>query len=163
MEHCPYVLKSRCRVEELQLGTADRLEPALTLYSIVASSVADLQGAGSPKRPCPKGLVQEEWQALYRMVHPNQRLPQRPPSLKGVVNWLGKLGGSPGRAGDRGPGVKILWQGFFRLHDFAAALRALQNTNSGVVGNAQGRNRERRYAGLSWRPRPFPFRHGQGQ
>jgi len=36
VERYHYVLKSGCRVEELQLGAADRLERALALYSIVA-------------------------------------------------------------------------------------------------------------------------------
>lgn len=138
VERYHYVLKSGCRVEELQLGTADRLERALALYSIVAWRLLWLtyEARVHPIDPCTKVLTSEEWQALYTVVHPKRRLPRRPPSLKDAMSWIGKLGGFLGRAGDRGPGVKTLWRGFFRLHDFTAALKALQDSRSGVVGNA---------------------------
>jgi hypothetical protein len=125
-------------VEELQLGTADRLERALALYCIVAWRLLWMtyEARVHPTDPCTKVLAPEEWQALYRVIHPARRLPRHPPPLRDAVRWIGKLGGFLGRAGDRGPGVKALWRGFLRLHDFTVALRALQVRCPGVVGNA---------------------------
>jgi hypothetical protein len=138
VERYHYVLKSGCQVEELQLETAERLERALALYCIVAWRLlwVTYEARVHPTDPCTKVLAPEEWQALYRVIHPARRLPRHPPPLRDAVRWIGKLGGFLGRAGDREPGVKALWRGFFRLHDFTAALRALQVRCPGVVGNA---------------------------
>lgn len=138
VERYHYVLKRGGRVEELQRETADRLERVLALYSIVAWRLLWLtcEARVHPPDPCTKVLAREEWPALYSMVHPKRRLPRRPPSLKDAISWIGKLGGFLGRGGDRGRGVKTLWRGVFRPHDFTAALKTLQNSGSGVMGNA---------------------------
>lgn len=44
------VLKSRCKVEELQLGTIDRIERALALYLVLTWRIAHLMRMG---RTCP--------------------------------------------------------------------------------------------------------------
>lgn len=44
------VLKNGCKVEELQLGTIDRIERALALYLVVAWRIAHLMSMG---RTCP--------------------------------------------------------------------------------------------------------------
>ncbi len=96
------MLKSGCRVERLQLETAERLERALSLYAAVA------------------------WRLLWVLSCPKVSLPLEPPNLETAVRQTAKLGGFLGRKGDGQPGVKVLWRGLSRLNDMVATYRALK-------------------------------------
>ena len=128
IERYNYVLKSGCRLEALQLESADRLERALATYSIVAWRLLWLtyEARVHPDDPVETVLEEHEWQALYCTIHQTTELPPEPPSIGQCVRWIAKLGGFLGRKGDGEPGVKTLWRGLQRLHDIAATWQLLR-------------------------------------
>jgi len=130
IERYHYVLKSGCRIEELQLETALRLERALATYSIVAWRLLWLtyQAREAPESSCEVVLQKEEWQALYATMHQTLTLPEQPPTLHEVVYWIARLGGFLGRTSDGEPGVKVIWRGLRRLQDIAATWHLLHLT-----------------------------------
>jgi hypothetical protein len=119
------VYKSGCRVEHLQLETAERLRPCLMLYKIVAWRVLYLMGLGRavPELPCDVVFAAEEGKPVWRVARP-EALPQRPPRLGEFIQLLGSLGGHNGRQGDGAPGAEALWRGIRRMTDFALAWQA---------------------------------------
>ena len=127
VERYHYVLKSGCRIEQLQLETAERLERALATYSIVAWRLLWLtyQARHAPDTPCTVALTHTEWQALYATHYQTTILPANPPVLGEAVRWIAQLGGFLGRNGDGEPGVKTLWRGLQRLADIVATWQLL--------------------------------------
>lgn len=137
IERYHYVLKSGCRVEELQLETADRIERALATYCIVAWRLLWLtyEARMNPDAPCDTVLETHEWQALYCTIHQSSTHPSQPPSLQQAVWWIAQLGGFLGRKHDGNPGVKTIWRGLRRLHDIAATWKLLR-PDSPAIGNS---------------------------
>jgi hypothetical protein len=84
------VLKSGCKVEQLQLQTRSRLESALALDMVIAWRVLYLVMLAQtvPDLPCDVVFTTEEWQAVYGV---SQR--QRPPSQP--LAWKRSLSSSP--------------------------------------------------------------------
>jgi hypothetical protein len=121
IERYHYVLKSGCRIEHLQLETADRLKKALATYAIVAWRLLWLTYSSRehPDILCDTVLESHEWQSLYCHIHASSIPPLTPPSLQQAVLWIAQLGGFLGRKLDGFPGVKTLWKGWQRLQDIA--------------------------------------------
>jgi len=128
------VLKSGCRIEQLQLETRERLEPALAFYMIIAWRVLYLTmlGRDCPEMPCDTVFADEEWQAIY-LVTQRQPPPEQPPSLDTMVRMIATLGGFLNRKGDGFPGPKTLWIGLQRVPDFVLALET-QRSIGGSCG-----------------------------
>jgi hypothetical protein len=121
IERYHYTLKSGCRLEQLQLETADRLERALATYAIVAWRLLWLTyEARCHQEKSIEGILPTHyWIALYCHIHQTTVLPTEPPTLADCVRWIARLGGFLGRRQDGEPGVKTLWLGLQRLHDMA--------------------------------------------
>lgn len=121
IERYHFVLKSGCKIEQRQLGTAERLKRCLAVYAIVAWRLLWLtyQARVTPTAPCTVALETHEWQALYCYIHKTPTPPAEPPSLNQAVRWIAQLGGFLGRKGDGEPGVKVLWRGWQSLHYIA--------------------------------------------
>jgi hypothetical protein len=121
IERYHYVLKSGCRLEQLQLETADRIQRALATYTIVAWRLLWMTYLARyhPDTPADTVLETDEWQALYCTIHQTPKPPDSPPDLRTCVRWIAQLGGFLARKHDGEPGVKTLWQGLRRLHDIA--------------------------------------------
>src|SRR5215210_463348 len=69
VERYHYVLKSGCRIEKLQLGSADRIERALSIYNVVAWRLLYMTYVAriAPEVPCTAVLEEDEWKgALHR-------------------------------------------------------------------------------------------------
>src|SRR2546426_642728 len=111
------ILKSGCRIEERQLGTGERLQRCLTLYSIIAWRIfyATMLARAVPDMPCSVLLDLDEWQALYCAIHQCSTPPEEPPSLEQAVRWIAQLGGFVGRRRRDQPGTETLWRGVPRL------------------------------------------------
>lgn len=120
------ILKSGCKVEQLQLQSRERLEAALALYLIVAWRVLYLTRLGRevPDLSCEVAFSPQEWQALY-IVLKRQKPPSEPPRLLEVLTLVASLGGFLARKGDGFPGPKAIWIGLQRTRDFVLALEAL--------------------------------------
>jgi hypothetical protein len=139
IERYHYVLKSGCRVERLQLETAERLERALATYAVVAWRLLWLtyEARRDPEASCESVLPREQWQVLHRVVRKTDQVPASPPGLREAVRQIARLGGFLARKGDGEPGVKTIWRGLRRLEDLVTGWKlSLKNPTSGVVGNA---------------------------
>jgi hypothetical protein len=119
------ILNSGCQVEELQLETLERLEPALALYLIIAWRVLylTLLGRTCPELPGAVVFALEEWQAVY-IVTTRQRPPEHPPTLNTIICRVAAFGGFLNRKGDGFPGPQTLWIGRQRCRDFVLAMEA---------------------------------------
>ncbi len=115
-------LKSGCKIEERQLGSADRLEACLAIDMVVAWRIFHLTKLGreTPDVPCSVFFEEAEWKALYCFVRQDPKPPDQPPTLREAVRMVASLGGFLGRKGDAEPGTKSLWLGIQRLDDIAA-------------------------------------------
>lgn len=130
IERYHYVLKSGCRIEQLQLETAERIKKALATYAIVAWRLLWLtyQARQNPELPCDTILETHEWQSLYYHFHGFLPPVSEPPSIKQAVNWIAQLGGFLARRHDGLPGVKTIWRGLQRLHDIASTWKLLHSS-----------------------------------
>jgi hypothetical protein len=127
IERYHFVLKSGCRLEDLQLAEAERIQRALATYCIVAWRLLWLtyEARRSPDTPCDRVLEPAEWQSLYGRMHQTSRPPATPPTLRQAVRWIAQLGGFLGRKSDGEPGVQTIWLGLRRLADIAAMWQLL--------------------------------------
>lgn len=119
------VLKSGCRIEERQLGRAERIESCLAIDMVVGWRVfwLTLQGRETPDVPCDAVLEEDEWKALCVTVN-EAPPPAEPPSLREATRMIAKLGGFLGRKGDGEPGTTTLWRGLVRLDGIVVGYRA---------------------------------------
>jgi len=116
-------LKSGCRIEQRQLGHADRIEACLGIDLVVAWRIFHLAKLGreTPHVPCTVYFEEIEWKALVGFIYKSAVAPPEPPSLRAAVRLVAKLGGFLGRNGDGEPGAQTLWLGLQRLDDIRAA------------------------------------------
>lgn len=123
-------LKSGCRIEERQLGAADRLESCLAVDMVVAWRIFHLTKLGRemPDVPCTVFFEQHEWKALVAHATNDPSPPDRPPTLREAQRMVAKLGGFLGRKSDGEPGTKSLWLGLQRLDDLAAMYKLITAT-----------------------------------
>jgi hypothetical protein len=112
-------LKSGCKIEERQLGTAGRIEACLAIDMIVAWRVYHLAklGRDTPDVPCTVFFDDHEWQALLVYWTRNLPVSDKPPTLREAMRMTAQLGGFLGRTCDGNPGTKSLWLGLQRLDD----------------------------------------------
>jgi transposase-like protein/transposase Tn5 family protein len=117
------VLKQGCQIEQLRVQTKPRLVNALAVYLIVAWRIHTITmlSRAYPEVSCEVVFEPREWQAIYTMQS-RSRPPTQPPPLRDTVRALAQLGGFLARTGDGEPGIKSIWQGYQRLHDFIYAV-----------------------------------------
>lgn len=115
-------LKSGCKIEERQLGNADRIEACLAIDLMIAWRICYLTKLGRevPDVPCTVYFEEAEWRALVAYKTQNSTPPAQPPSLREATRMVASLGGFLGRNGDGEPGTKPLWLGLQRLDDLTA-------------------------------------------
>jgi len=112
-------LKSGCRIEQRQLGSAERLEACLAIDLVVAWRIFHLTKLGreTPDVPCTVYFEEAAWKALMAYVTKDPVPPAQPPSLREAMRLVAGLGGFLGRRGDGNPGTQTLWLGLQRLDD----------------------------------------------
>jgi len=119
------VLKSGCKVEEIQLKTEEALVRCLAVYLIVAWRILYLTHLGRrcPDLPCGVVFEEAEWKSALAIARPSQNKGGTPeePSLAEMIQIVAEFGGHLGRKGDGPPGAQCLWQGLSRVRDFAIA------------------------------------------
>lgn len=115
-------LKSGCKIEERQLGAADRIESCLAIDMVIAWRIFYLTKLGreTPNVPCTVFFEDAEWKALVAYKTQNVNPPDSPPTLREATRMVASLGGFLGRKGDGEPGTKTLWLGLQRLDDITA-------------------------------------------
>lgn len=116
------ILKTGCRVEEIQLETMARLQNCLAFYKIIAARVLYLTylNRTAPQLPCTAVFAASEWKSVWRVVK-QQPLPKKPPTLADFMQVLTHLGGYNNRNTEAPPGPQPLWVGIRRMLDFARA------------------------------------------
>jgi len=116
------VLKTGCKIEDRQLGSAMRLRRCLALTSVVAWRLlyAARLARSDPELPSTALLSTSEWRALACRMLKTPTPPPNPPSIQQAVLWIAQLGGFPARASDGDPGPTTLWRGFQRLAELSA-------------------------------------------
>jgi hypothetical protein len=119
VERLHFVLKSGCRLEQLPLQTAARLQRAVATYSVVAWRLLWLtyQARRDPEASCAAVFEPMPWQVLHRALSPEEPPPAEAPSLGEAVRQVARLGGFLARRRDGEPGVQALWRGLRRLQD----------------------------------------------
>jgi len=120
-------LKSGCRIEQRQLGDADRIEACLAIDLVVAWRIYYLNKLGRevPHAPCTVYFEDDEWKALVAFTTKNPVPPKQPPTLRDALRSVATLGGFLGRKGDGEPGTQTLWLGLQRLDDICAMWRVM--------------------------------------
>ena len=118
-------LKSGCKIEERQLGSAIRIEACLAIDMVVAWRVYHLAKLGRevPEVACTVFFEEAEWMALTAFITRNPEPPPAPPTLREAIRMVASLGGFLGRNGDGQPGTKSLWLGLQRLDDITATAK----------------------------------------
>jgi hypothetical protein len=112
-------LKSGCKIENRQLGSANRLEACLAVDLVVAWRIHHLTKLGreTPDVPCSVYFEEAQWKALNAFVTKNPVSPKDPPTLRDAIRMVATLGGFLGRKSDGEPGTQTLWLGLQRLDD----------------------------------------------
>ena len=120
-------LKSGCRIEERQLGSADSIEACLAIDMVVAWRIYHLTKLGRevPDVPCTVFFEEAEWKALHTYITKDPFPPADPPSLRHVIRMVASLGGFLGRKSDGDPGTQTLWLGLQRVDDLATIWKIL--------------------------------------
>ena len=120
------VLKSGCRIEDRQLGQAESLEACLAIDAMVAWRIyyACHLAREVPEAPCTILFEEEEWKAATAFLARRRQPARQEPTLKEMVEMVGRLGGWLGRKSDDPPGTQVLWRGFQRLDDITWAWNA---------------------------------------
>jgi len=115
-------LKSGCRIEQRQLGSADRIEGCLAIDLVVAWRIFHLTKLGreTPDVPCTVYFEPIEWQALVGYITQSAAALKTEPSLRAVIRMIASLGGFLGRKADGEPGTQTIWLGLQRLDDISA-------------------------------------------
>lgn len=109
------VLKSGCRIEELQHKTTERLRRAIAINLVIAWRIMlmTLMGREAPDLPAEVLFSDIELKTL-RAYAKKKRLKQ-PVLLNDAVRLVAKLGGYLGRKNDPPPGHQIIWLGYMVL------------------------------------------------
>jgi hypothetical protein len=91
-------LKSGCRIEQRQLGAAERIEACLAIDLVVAWRIFHLTKLGRevPDVPCTDYFEEAEWKALVAYLTYNPTPPQQPSELAGSDAHGGDDGWLPG-------------------------------------------------------------------
>jgi hypothetical protein len=116
-------LKSGCRIEDRQLGSAHSLKACLAVDMVVAWRIFHLVKLGReiPDVPCTAFFEDSQWKALVCFLQRTPIPPAQPPTLRQAIRMLATLGGFQGRKSDGNPGTQTLWIGLQRLDDITAA------------------------------------------
>jgi hypothetical protein len=127
------ILKSGCKVEELQLEKVEKIEAALSFYMIIAWRILFLTTLGRvcPELPCDAVFDGEEWKAAY-IVSKRKPPPDHPPRLNEMIRTIASFGGFLGRKSDGDPGPKSIWIGLQRVRDFAAGIQFQKELEAGL-------------------------------
>lgn len=113
------VLKTGCRVEQLQNQSAERLTRAVGINLVIAWHVMlmTLMGREAPELPAEVLFSNIELRTLR--AYAKKKQVKLPITLNEAVKLVGRLGGHLGRKNDPPPGHQVLWQGYTKLQAMA--------------------------------------------
>jgi hypothetical protein len=128
-------LKSGCKVEQRQFGSADNIKACLAIDMVVAWRIFHLTKLGreTPDVPCTVFFEEAEWKALHTYVHKTPALPEKPPTLREATRMVAGIGGFLGRKSDGEPGTKSIWLGMQFLDAITSMWSICQNPASHIL------------------------------
>jgi hypothetical protein len=120
IERFHFVLKSGCNAEKIQQRSFEKIKIMLLIYSVIAMYIMTITYIGRilPDMTCDAFFDKDEWQILYRITLKTKEAPSEPYSMADAVKYLGWLGGYKRSPSDGPPGLKVIWNGLFKLWDF---------------------------------------------
>lgn len=120
-------MKTGCGIETMQFDTIQRLEPALGIISILATTLMQLRDAArqpdADTRPA-KTMVDPVYIEVLHQ-HYGKRV-GRNPSVKVFYMHVARLGGHQNRKVDGFPGWLTLWRGWMKLEAMVSGYRLAQ-------------------------------------
>jgi hypothetical protein len=121
-------MKTGCRVEDIQLEKVSRLKNCLALYKIITWRVMHVTylSRTNPSASCASAFSESEWQSVWCVTNPGEKIPSEPPTLGTFFRLLAQLGGYNNRSNERPAGPQTVWIGIRRMTDFAIAWMASQ-------------------------------------
>lgn len=136
VEQFHYVLKSGCKVEELQLKEPQSLENAIALYSLLAVQVLNLQFLAREQPDVPMQILGFDPNAykagaLYLKAQAKAKYdPNKPnPTIGDFLIIVAQLGGSMLQKG-KPIGSKVIWRGLRSLEIITQAFNAFNSQDS---------------------------------
>ena len=116
------VLKTGCSVEMHALRTADRLEPLISLISIIGIRLFQLKLVGrSQKKAKARKHVPATWLKCLKLARPRIKLTSM--TVYEFFRELAKMGGFLARKGDGEPGWQTIWYGYQKLQTLLDGMR----------------------------------------
>ena len=125
VEELHRILKSGCRIEQINFRDSASLLPTVALYLIVAWRILYLRDfrRAQPDLCCSVFFTSAEWRAACLIQR--RASDQDPPTLAQMVEMVGKMGGHMGRKSDPSPGPECLWRGMEKLRCYVEMGQAL--------------------------------------
>ena len=108
------ILKSGCKVEELQHHSAERLERAIAIKMVVGWRIQLMVRLGREVPQLPAEVLFSELELRVLTTFARSRTLVPPQHLGEAVELLARLGGWLGRTRDP-PGAQLLWHGYTQL------------------------------------------------
>ena len=109
------VLKSGCRVEHLAFRSADRLQRALAINSVIAWRIMLMTLLGREVPECEAGLMFTDHELEFLADYAVKFGLGGPANLGSAVHLVAHLGGYRNRKHDPDPGHQIMWHGYSAL------------------------------------------------
>lgn len=110
------VLKTGCRVQQLQHQTADRLKRAIALHAVIAWRIMLMTLLGREDPELPAQLLFSDLEIRVLGAFAASRGYPPPEDLGAAVLVLARLGGYLARKHDPPPGHQLMWQGYVTLY-----------------------------------------------
>ena len=114
------VLKSGCKVEELQHHTAERLERAMAIKMVIGWRIQLMVQLGREVPDLPGDLLFSDGELRVLATFARSRKLPPPARLGDAVGLVARLGGWLGRKRDP-PGAQLMWHGYTQLVAMAFA------------------------------------------
>ncbi len=109
------VLKAGCRVEHLIFRTADRLQRAIAINSVIAWRIMVMTLLGRQVPDCAAALMFTDHELGFLSDYARKFSLPGPDSLGPAVRLVAHLGGYRDRKHDPEPGSQLMWHGFDTL------------------------------------------------
>jgi hypothetical protein len=109
------VLKSGCRVEDLQYETAERLRRGVTIQLVIAWRILLLTLLGRQTPELDPEVFFTDLEVEFLTAYAKDRGLPPPTTLGAAIFLVGKIGGYMARKSDPPPGHEIMWRGYADL------------------------------------------------
>ena len=131
------VLKSGCRAEHLAFRTADRLQRAIAINTVIAWRLMAMTLLGRDVPECDAELMFTDIELRFLRDYADDIGRSPPPILGAAVPLVAILGGYQNRKHDPPPGNQLMWRGYERISTATLGYRMAERRRerSGVVQN----------------------------